>query len=371
MRGVPAIAWSNKSRMMTVNAALSRRSLLTAASGAAAGALLPKTVYAQASMPELTTLRSTSKSWLWAAEDYATSAGFFTQAGVKVSSNASNRGTNIAALQGGGVDIVLGDPSEALRARAQNLRIRIFVATVNRYASHVMVKKSILAKLGVDESSDQAKKIEALKGLKLGTTGPGAAPDALFRFLAASAGLDANRDFQLVPIQGGGPAMLAALQQNVIEGFCLSSPTADFAVQRQNCGYLFQMALNPPAEMAEVQYIVATTSEATLASKRDALERYVRGIALALRSIKQEPPKFKAWAKGWFEGLEPETFELAFANNGAIYFDDPMPVQPLFEKNIAFVNTVNKQMGAAPLPDTVTFASACDPSIAAAAVKGI
>lgn len=352
-------------------AKLTRRQALTVAAGFAATAFLPKIVHAQASVPELTTLRSTSKSWLWAAEDYANAAGFFTEARVKVVSNASNRGTNIAALQGGGVDIVLGDPGEALRARGQNLQIRTFVATVNRYASHVLLKNDILAKRGVDEKAPLAKKIEALKGLKLGTTGPGAAPDALFRFLASLGGLDANRDFQLVPIQGGGPAVLAALQQGVIEGFCLSSPTADLAVQRQGCGYLFQMALNPPPQMAEVQYIVASTAESTIATKRDALERYCRGIALALRSIKNEPAKFKAWARDWFEGLEPATFDLAFANNGAIYFVDPTPQSELLAKNIDFVNTVNKQMGAAALPSTLNFGNVSDPSIATAALKGL
>lgn len=353
------------------NAKITRRGALAAAGGFAAASFLPKIVHAQASMPELTTLRSTSKSWLWAAEDYSTSAGFFTEARVKVASNASNRGTNIAALQGGGVDVVLGDPGEALRARGQNLQIRTFVATVNRYASHILLKNDILAKRGVDEKAPIDKKIAALKGLKLGTTGPGAAPDALFRFLAAQGGLDANRDFQLVPIQGGGPAILAALQQNVIEGFCLSSPTADLAVQRQGCGYLFQMALNPPPQMAEVQYIVASTAESTIASKRDALERYCRGIALALRSIKNEPEKFKAWAKDWFEGLEPATFDLAFANNGAIYFADPTPKSELLAKNIEFINTVNKQMGAETLPTTLNFGTVCDPSIAAAAMKSL
>ncbi|CAH1651803.1 ABC transporter substrate-binding protein [Chelatococcus asaccharovorans] len=356
---------------MASNSVFSRRSVLASAGGLAAASFLPKTVYAQSSMPELTTLRSTSKSWLWAAEDYANAAGFFTEARVKVNSNASNRGTNIAALQGGGVDIVLGDPGEALRARTQNLQIRTFIATVNRYASHILLKKDILAKRGVDEKSPQNKKIEALKGLKLGTTGPGAAPDALFRYLASTVGLDANKDFQLVPIQGGGPAILAALQQGVIEGFCLSSPTADMAVQKQDCGYLFQMALNPPTEMKEVQYIVASSGEATIASKRDALERYARGIALSLRSIKNEPEKFKAWAKDWFEGLEPATFDLAFANNGAIYFDDPTPKRALLDKNIAFINTVNQQMGAAALPSTISFDTVCDPSVADAAMKGL
>ena len=73
---------------------LRRRTLL-----AATGAALPRFAIAQGA-PELQTLRSTSRSWLWLAEDYGRVGGFFDTAGVKVVSNASNRGTNIAALAG-------------------------------------------------------------------------------------------------------------------------------------------------------------------------------------------------------------------------------------------------------------------------------
>ena len=91
-------------------------------------------------MPELQTMRSTSKAWLWLAEDYAREAGHFTAAGVRVVSNASNRGTNIASLAGAGVDIVLGDPGEAINARNQGFGVRSFVQTVARYASHIVVQ---------------------------------------------------------------------------------------------------------------------------------------------------------------------------------------------------------------------------------------
>lgn len=350
---------------------ITRRTVLGATGAAAALAIVPKTVFAQTALPELTTLRSTSKSWLWAVEDYGNAGGFFTEAGVKVISNASNRGTNIAALQGGGVDIVLGDPGEALRARAQNLKIRVIASMVNRYASHLLLKKSILSERGVTEASPVTEKIAALKGLKLGTTGPGAAPDALFRYLASVGGLDPNTDFQLVPIQGGGPAVLAALQKNVIDGFCLSSPTADMAVQKEDCDYLFQMALNPPTEMAEVQYIVASAGEETIATKRDALVKYCRGLALTQSSIASDPQKFKAWAQGWFEGIEPAIFETAFANNGAIYFANPVPSETLLAKNIDYINIVNKQMGAEALPTTLAFANVADASMAEDAVKGL
>ena len=104
---------------------INRRDLMKTVAVAGATLALPSRLYAQA-VPEVQTLRSTSKSWLWAAEDYATARGFFDKAKVKVISNASNRGTNVAALAGSGVDVVLGDPGEAMRARGEKLPIKTY-----------------------------------------------------------------------------------------------------------------------------------------------------------------------------------------------------------------------------------------------------
>ncbi len=340
---------------------ISRRSVMTTA---LALGTLPRVAIAQA-VPELQTLRSTSKSWLWAAEDYATAGGFFERARVKVVSNASNRGTNIAALGGSGVDIVLGDPGEAMRARSQGFPVKSFVGTVNKYASNVVIRKPVLERAGVTESSPVPQKIAALKGLRLGTTGPGAAPDALFRWLALQGGMDPNSDLRLVPIQGGGPGMLAGLQQNVIDGFCLSSPTSDLAVQDRDCAYLFNMATNPPPELEQYMYIIASTNEATLrnAGKREALVRYCQGIAAALKAMQSDRPALKAWADKWFEGLPPQIAEVSFEINSKIFFDNPLPRADLFQKNVDFINAVQRTMGAELLPASVTFEAQYDPSL--------
>lgn len=343
---------------------LNRRTVLAATGALGASVVLPR-VYAQ-TVPELQTLRSTSKAWLWAAEDYASARGFFDKARVKVVSNASNRGTNVAALAGSGVDLVLGDPGEASRARGQKLAIKSIVSTVSKYASNIVLTNATLKRLGVTEQSSAEAKSAALKGLRLGTTGPGAAPDALFRWLAVQAKLNPDTDLRLVPIQGGGPGMLAALQQNVIDGFCLSSPTSDLAVKDRDCGYLFNMALNPPAALREYNYIIASTSEAALANKdkREALVRYCMGIAMALKEMNANPPEFRAWADKWFDGLPNDIAASSFAINSKIFFANPLPKENLFQANLSFINAVQKTMNAEPLPSTLTFRDMYDPSVA-------
>ena len=345
---------------------LTRRTMLAATGSALAVPVFSPAVLGQGAMPELQTMRSTAKSWLWAAEDYAAAGGFFEKARVKVVSNASNRGTNIAALAGSGVDIVLGDPGEAMRGKGSGMAIKTFIQTVNKYASNVVIKKSVLDKLGVNEAAPLERKIAALKGLRLGTTGPGAAPDALFRWLAVNGGMNPNTDLRLVTIQGGGPGMLAGLQQDVIDGFCLSSPTSDLAVQTRDCAYLFNMALNPPPFFQNYLYICASTAEATLrnADKREALVRYCHGISLALRSLNTETGKLKTWADKWFEGLPPEIAQVSFDINSKIFFSDPVPQPTLFANNVSFINAVNKTMNADLIPASVTFESQFDAAVA-------
>lgn len=348
--------------------ASTRRALLGGAAVLLAAPALTRSAAGQGT-PQITTLRSVAKSWLWGAEDYAQAGGFFTKAGIKVVSSASGRGTNVAALQGGGVDVVLGSLDEPIRSRAGGLAIKTFCTSVNRFASHVMLKKAILEKAGVTEASPVAAKLALLKGLRLGTTGPGAAPDTLARYLAVLGGLNADRDLQLVPT-GNGPPQIAAAQQGATDGFIASSPTSDIAVGVAGMAYLFQNVLNPPPSLKEYQYIVASTHEDTLRAKRDALVRYVHGLALALRDMRASPGGFKDWSRSALFADQPaELFEAAFVNNASIYFEDPTPKEALFRLNLEVLNTVNRSIGAAPVPDAVTFASLIDTSIAADAVK--
>ena len=335
----------------------------------AATALLPRIAIAQ-SLPEIQTIRSTSKSWIWMAEDYAIGGGFFAQAGVKVTANASGRGTNMTALVGSTVDVEWGDPGEALNAKKENLAFRTIGQTVGRFGSHVVIKQSVLDKYGVTEASPVAAKLAVLKGLRLGNTGPGGAPDNLLRWLAVHGGMNPDSDMRLVPIQGGGPAIIAALGQGVIDGFCLSSPTADLAIQKYSCGYLFNMVTNPPPELRNYTYIICNTSEKTLHDRRDVLVRYLTGLALAMKSIQDDKARFKAFALPFLE-LDPAIAEQAFAGNASMYYPSPVLTEAQFQTNLDFINTANKTAGLDPMPASLTFASMYDPSLALEAMKRI
>lgn len=315
------------------------------AGGVAAGPMAellkhPKAVgeaLAQTPLATLRSIRSTAKSWLWMVEDVALEMGFFEKAGLEVESTATLRGENTPALIGGGADVVLGNPVEPMRAALQRQPVVVFAGMVNKYASHVVIKKAIAERAKVDENSPFEAKAAALKGLKLGTTGPGASPDMLFRYIFRKAGMDAARDATLVTISGGGQGMLAALQRGEIDGFCLSSPTSDLAVRKFDATYLFNMGKDPIPDLADFLYIAATTTKRYAERNPDQVVAYTKGVVDALRFIKTERDRFLEVVMKTFGDVDPELVRAAFPNNYPIYMDDPTPTTRHFELNMEFL----------------------------------
>ena len=311
----------------------------------------------QAASMSLSTLRSTSKSWLWAIEDFAGGKDFFTKAGLTVAKAATERGTNHDALLGGASDVLLGAPQQNMRVQILGKPVVIIAGMVNKFASNVVIKKSIADRLGVTESSPIEKKRAALKGLRMGTTGPGGAPDQLLRHFLRQAGLDPNKDAKLVPIRGGA-AMIAGMQQDQIDGFCLSSPTSDLAVEKAGATYLFNMAVNPPKEFDDYLYITASVTEETAKAKPQALTAYCKGLALALKAQKEDPALFKLWARSWFSTMDDALFETAYKNNSGIYMSTPVPSQHHFDVNLKFMNQSLIDAGREPAPKDYSYEKA-------------
>jgi ABC-type nitrate/sulfonate/bicarbonate transport system substrate-binding protein len=345
-----------------MNASMERRLVLKGALSvfATTGGLLGAPASWAQEAGKLSTLRSTSRSWLWSAEDYALQQKLFEKSGLAVELAATNRGVNQDALLSGAAEVLLGSPATNMRVQLQGRPIKMICGWVNKFASNVVVKKAIADKAGITERSAPDAKAAVLRGLRIGTTGPGSGPDQLTRYFMQRGKIDPDRDAQIVPVQGGPSAMLAAFERGQIDGFCLSSPASDVAIARFGGAYLFNMVTNPPPELNDFLYIVASVTDKTAKEKPKELAAYCRGIALALRSMAQDPASFKAFARDYFKDLDTALFEPVFANNIGMYMKTPVPTQQHFDINVEFLNAEYRQRKLPPIPATFKFDSAFD-----------
>ena len=142
---------------------------------------------------KLVSIRSTARSWLWSPEDYAFGAKFFEKSGLIADISSTNRGVNQDALLSGAADILLGAPTQNMRVQIRKQPVKMICGFANKFASNIVVKKAILDKAGVNLASPVAAKAAALKGLKIGTTGPGGGPDQLTRYMMNLAKINPDR----------------------------------------------------------------------------------------------------------------------------------------------------------------------------------
>ena len=337
----------------------SRRGVLRGAAMLGMASAVPALRAARAEPVELSSLRTDLKSWLWAPEDFASAGGLF-GSNLKIAMAATNRGVNQDALIGGATDILLGAPQQNLRVQVRGRPIKMICGFVNKFASHVVVSKVICDKAGISEQSPPAAKAALLKGLRIGTTGPGGGPDQLVRYLIRSAGLVPDKDAQLVVIRGGPQGMLAALQGGQIDGFCLSSPTSDVAVDRFGAAYLFNMTHNPPPALANFLYITASVMQKTIDAHPEELTAYCLGIARALKIINDDPQAYRKWAETWFTGMEPKLFEEAWRSSEGMYMRDPVPTEAQFALTRSFLADELAGTGQPPIPPDFGFKDAFD-----------
>jgi NitT/TauT family transport system substrate-binding protein len=131
------------------------------------------------------------------------------------------------------------------------------------------------------------------------------------------------------------------------------------------------MVTNPPPEMNDFLYIVASVTEKTAKEKPRELTAYCRGIALALRAMHQDRDGFKAFAREYFKDLDPALFEPVFANNAGMYMKTPEPTQSQYDINVDFLNAEYRMRKQPEIPASLTFDKAFDLSFVQAAMKGL
>lgn len=350
---------------------VTRRTVLRSGSAFGVAAMtsgLAAPYVAAQSLPKITVMQPSTKSFLWAPADYARHLGLFAKHGVEVETLGSNRGVNITGVIAGDIDVGLGDPTEAMNVRRQGQKVKVFGLMHNRYTSHVIVRKELMDAAGLDENSPEAERAQLLRGLKMGHPGVGSGPEMMIRYCATLGGVDPNTELDLVSVTGGGAGLLAAVEQGSVDGIGWCTPNTSIANERFGTAYLFQMLRNPPELFRDMKSTALQASEQILETRREPLIGYVAGLAEAFASIQSDPEAFKDWLRGFLDTVEPEIFDVAFEDSFPMYTQDPVPIEETFPKFVEFLDVVNETRGQPPI-EPIPYAELVDPTLAEEAMK--
>lgn len=283
--------------------------------------------------------------------------GYFKEEGVNLKTVvAASAQAGLAAVSTGSSAYYLSTPVAGARAAAQGANMLNCGALMTQNPTNIVVSAAVAKKHGLGDASalPVEKKIALLKGLRLAAHTPGSSPDLTLKFMLQQAGMNPERDVQILPITQN--AILAALERDRIDGFAYSSPLADTAVEKYGARKLLSFADGDFKPLANQLSITMVCNRDWVEKQPEAAAATVRAIWRAMKLMKSDPAKARAAARKSFPDLEDKVFDAAFQTNLRAFPDSPRITR---EQMVAALD-YNEKTGGAPIQAKVedTFTNA-------------
>lgn len=242
-----------------------------------------------------------------------------------------------AALAGGSIDVGGSVMTDVFNLAKAGQQPKVIAALVNAYYIDIVVgKHTHVAPAG----ATLTEKVHALKGLKIGITGPGSGTEALITYLFKLAGMNAQTDATLVNLGADATAVLDALKTGRVDAVSFAQPLG----QQATLSGIGSIYISPargdiPAMAGEVQG-VAFTDAAVLASKKPAIEAFVAGITKAEHLIHTaSTATLSALLKDYLPDLQPNMVAAIIPLLKAEISATPAVSVPGYQKAVSFHKT--------------------------------
>jgi len=290
-----------------------------------------------------------SDGFLYLPMYIARERGYFKEEGIKADVTVFKGGAaSLTSVLSGNSDIYIGVPAIGMKAIAKGQQVTMFASIMNQYGSNVVIQGDIAKRLGLNEKSTMQERLKALKGLTMGITGPGSATDILLRHMAQTSGMDPDRDMTLTPL-GGSTGLLAAFKQKRIDGFCLSSPTSDIAVQEMGGYTLFNMAKGEYAPLKDFLYITLIAKSSWLEQNPELATKVVKALWKGQELMTKNPEQARESVRTFFTKTDPKLFDLAWSSSAPAFSKTPFIDKESIDKNFTLiVEMEGKSLGLKP-----------------------
>lgn len=159
---------------------------------------------------------------------------------------------------------------------------------VDRVTLTLVMDAETAAERGVDRDSTIEERYAALEGLNIGVTSPGAATDKYMQYYLREAGLEPDRDANLIAIGDGG-SLLAALESNQIDAYHLSPPTP-YVAEAEGFGTIL---IDGPAgdveTFSDFAYTGFAGNRAWAEENPEAAEAFTAALSEAMETVADDP----------------------------------------------------------------------------------
>ena len=215
-------------------------------------------------------------------------------------------GPNVQALLAKDVDFSASAPHHLYRLYLEGKPLLGVVNMMNRSAINFVMHKDVAKQRGITAETPLSAKLKALKGLTIGVTRPGALTYHLAVYFTKKAGYQPQKDVQILAV-GGGPAIIAALENRKVDIFAFSPPVPEQAVVRGPGLMFIDNAAGEDADLGEFLMMVLYVRPEYAREHPGMVRGMARALVRANAWIAQQPPDAIAKAvRPFFPTVSPE-----------------------------------------------------------------
>lgn len=228
----------------------------------------------------------------------------------------------VAALEAGNIDIGGGVITDAFGMARVDPSARIIGALTNGYVVDVVVSKAFEQETHLTEASPLQAKVEALRGKKIGITGPNTGTSALLTYLFKQEGMDVQKDAILESLGSNNASALAALHNNRVDALSFFSPIGQ-AAEAQGIGDIFISPDNGdvPGLKGDVHGIFYTR-QSIIDAKSKAVHAFIKAVAQAESYIQANPARAQVLLNGYLK-LGEKVTSAVYAATSPVWAKDP------------------------------------------------
>jgi NitT/TauT family transport system substrate-binding protein len=158
--------------------------------------------------------------------------GYFANEGIEMEViSTQGDGPDVDALIAGSVQFTASTPNRLLNAYEQGKPLKAVMSISNKMGIHCFMNKESAEKAGIKDGMALDEKFKRLKGMTVGGTRPGSFSYVIAIDYAKRGKLVPQTDMKIIGI-GGGPQMLAAVENKQVDAGCFASPLVELAVSR-------------------------------------------------------------------------------------------------------------------------------------------
>lgn len=216
----------------------------------------------------------------------ADAMNYFDETGVEVEDVRTGSGSKaMAAMVNGDANIYIGSTATAFKSREKGVPVKIIAPVVRQLTTSIVVSEDWAKQHNVTKDSPLDEKLAALKGARLAVSGPGSGGDQTIRYVAAEAGLNPDRDLQIVPMGNNASTYMSAMDAGQIDGFAISPPAIHVAEKEFNSTILINLAAGELPSMDGYFYIGMLARDDWYTENLDAAARVVKGLKMAMDAV--------------------------------------------------------------------------------------